>query len=144
MHVTSFRLPILWSIPIFALWLAVPLSGAATFTAKPTADAFVTTGPSGNLSGNNYGGAGALGVAAAGEPQGEFQSLVQFSLSGARSFFDTQYGAGVWSIESITLGLTAVAGNAFFNPSRAGQFQVSWMANTGWGEGTGKPTFPTT
>jgi hypothetical protein len=39
---------------------------AATFTLNPSADAFVTTGPTGNLSGNNYGGAGALSVAALG------------------------------------------------------------------------------
>ncbi len=34
--------------------LALPVY-AATFNLNPSADAFVTTGPSGNLSGNNYG-----------------------------------------------------------------------------------------
>ncbi len=39
---------------------------AAIFTLNPSADAFVTTRPSGNLSGDNYGGAGALSVAGPG------------------------------------------------------------------------------
>ena len=127
-----------------ALLLALPVH-AATFTLNPSADAFVTTGPSGTLSGNNYGGAGALSVAASGLPQGEFQSVMRFDLSGARTSFDTQFGAGQWSVQSVTLSLTAAPpGNSIFNPSAAGQFGVSWMQNDSWIEGTGKPTTPTT
>src|SRR5258708_6950854 len=89
---------------LIPLALACALPGwAATFTLNPSADAFVTTGPSGNLSGNNYGGAGALSVAAPGLAQGEFQSLLQFSLAGAKSSFDSQFGAGQWSLQSLTL-----------------------------------------
>src|SRR5258708_7494717 len=47
--------------------------GAATFSANPNSDAFVTTGPSANFSGNNYGAAGGLAVSAAGLPKGGFQ-----------------------------------------------------------------------
>ena len=44
---------------------SAPLAAqAASFAANPTSDAFVTTGPTGNLSGNNYGGAGAVSVSA--------------------------------------------------------------------------------
>jgi len=118
---------------------------AATFGLNPALDAFVTTGPSGNLSGNNYGGAGALSVAAAGLSQGEFQSLLQFNLSAARNSFDTQFGIGQWSIQSVTLQLTATApNNAIFNTSSAGQFSASWLQNDSWTEGTGTPQSPTT
>jgi len=126
------------------LWLALP-ARAATFTLNPSADAFVTTGPSGNLSANNYGGAGALSVAAPGLAQGEFQSVLQFGLSGAKSSFDAQFGAGQWSIQSVTLQLTATApNNGIFNASGAGQFGISWMQNDGWTEGSGTPQSPTT
>jgi len=108
-------------------------------------DAFVTTGPSGNLSGNNYGGAGALSVAAPGLSKGEFQSVLQFDLSGAVTSFNTQFGAGQWNIQSITLSLTATSpNNAIFNSSAAGQFGISWMQNDSWTEGTGTPAAPTT
>ena len=118
---------------------------AATFTLNPSADAFVTTGPTANLGGNNYGGAGALSVAAAGLANGEFQSVLRFDLSTARASFDTQFGAGQWSIQSITLSLTATSpNNAIFNPSAAGQFGVSWMQNDSWTEGSGTPAAPTT
>jgi hypothetical protein len=126
-----------------ALLLALPVH-AANFTLNPSADAFVTTGPSGTLSGNNYGGAGALSVAASGLAQGDFQSVMRFDLAAARTSFDTQFGAGQWSVQSVTLSLTAAPGSSFFNASAAGQFGVSWMQNDSWIEGTGTPTTPTT
>jgi hypothetical protein len=129
---------------LLAVAFALP-SWAATFTLNPSADALVTTGPSGNLSGNNYGAAGALSVAAPGLAQGKFQSVLQFSLAGARTSFDSQFGAGQWTVQSVTLQLTATApGNPLFNPSSAGQFTVSWMQNDGWIEGVGTPQAPTT
>ncbi len=127
-----------------ALLLALPVR-AATFSLNPSADAFVTTGPTANLIGNNYGGAGALSVAAPGLSHGQFQSVLQFGLSGAKTTFDTQFGAGQWSIQFVTLQLTATApNNAIFNSSAAGQFSISWMQNDSWTEGTGTPATPTT
>lgn len=119
---------------------------AATATLNPSADGFATTGPTANLSGNNYGGAGALSVAAPGLPQGEFQSVLRFDLSGVKTSFDTQFGAGQWTIQSITLSLTATspAPNPIFNSSAAGQFGISWMQNDSWAEGSGTPISPTT
>jgi len=128
--------PCIWLIPV---WSSV----AASSSINPSADAFVTTGPTGNLSGNNYGGAGALSVAAPGLAQGEFQSVLQFSLAGTKSSFDSQFGAGQWSIQSATLQLTAGApNNAIFNASAAGLFGISWMQNDSWTEGTGTPASP--
>ena len=119
-------------------------AAAATFSLNPNSDAFVTTGAAGSLSGNNYGGAGALSVAAANFPQGEFQSVLQFGLSGAKSSFDTQFGAGQWTIQGITLQLTATPpNNGIFNASAAGQFTLSWMQNDGWTEGSGTSGTPT-
>src|SRR5258708_5422061 len=118
-------------------------ASASTFSLNPSADAFVTTGPSGNLSINNYGGAGALTIAALNLSQGEFQSVLQFGLSGAKSAFDSQFGAGQWSIQSVTLQLTAAPpNNPIFNASAAGQFKISWMQNDGWTEGAGTPQTP--
>jgi hypothetical protein len=125
------------------LYFFSPLVWAATFSLNPGADAFVTTGPSGNLSNNNYGGAGALSIAAPGLAQGEFQSLLQFNLSGAKSSFDSQFGNGQWAIQSVTLQLTANSpNNAIFNATSAGQFTLSWLQNDGWTEGSGTPQAP--
>jgi hypothetical protein len=117
---------------------------SATFSLNPSADAFVTTGPSGNLANNNYGAAGGLSLAAPGLSQGEFQSVLQFGFSSAKSSFDTQFGAGQWTIQSVTLQLTATTpNNGIFNAGSAGQFGISWMQNDGWIEGTGTPQAPT-
>ena len=119
--------------------------GASSFTITPVADAFVTTGATGNFSGNNFGLAGALAISAGGLPQGEFQSVLQFDLSGARNSFDAQFGAGLWGIQSVTLKLTSSThNNPIFNDIASGQFNVSLMQNNSWVEGTGTGGIPTT
>ena len=51
---------------------------------------------------------------------------MRFDLANARTAFDIQFGAGQWSIQSITLSLTAASpNNAIFNSSAAGQFGIS-------------------
>src|SRR6267142_2714958 len=115
----------------------------ASFSLTNFADAFVTTGPSGNLSISNYGGAGALGISAPGSPQGEFQSVLKFDLARVKSSFDSTYGIGQWSLQSVTLQLTTSApNNGIFNNNTLGQFAISLMQNTGWTEGTGTPNSP--
>ena len=115
----------------------------ATFGASPTADAFVTPGPNSSLATNNYGGAGTLVIAAPGLPQGEFQSVLQFNLGDVVSGFNTQFGSGQWSLQTVTLQLTAtVANNAAFNAPAAGSFVVRWMQNDSWPEGGGSPGAP--
>ena len=118
---------------------------ATTIISTPTADAFVTPGSDGSLANNNYGGAGKLGVAASGKPNGEFQSVLKFDTSAAKAAFDAEFGIGSWSIQSITLQLSASAVNdPIFNAISAGQFTISWMQNDSWVEGTGTPGVPTT
>jgi hypothetical protein len=137
-------IPIKIPVAMAALILSLPIS-AAPFTLNPSADAFVTTGPASNLSGNNYGGAGAVSIAAPGLANGEFQSVLRFDLSGATAAFDTQFGPGQWTIQSVSVSLTAAApNNPIFNASAAGQFAVSWMQNDSWVEGAGTPAAPTT
>ncbi len=136
----------LLSIPAAAMLIALStFSGqAATFSTNSSSDAFVTTGPAGQLSTNNYGGAGSLGVAmqsSTGNTQGSFQSVLQFNTAGDLSAFNSQYGAGRWTIQSVTLQLNATpANNNIFNPVHAGQFGISFMQNNSWTEGNGTPT----
>jgi hypothetical protein len=121
------------------------VASAATFSSNPTADAFVTTGPSGNLLTNNYGNAGSLSVTAPGMTQGEFQSVLQFNLGAARNAFDTTFGPGQWSLQAVSLQLSAApANNPMFNAPAAGSFGISWMQNDSWTEGTGSPAAPGT
>lgn len=115
-----------------------------SFTSQSIADAFVTTGANGSLSSSNFGAAGALAIAASGLPEGEFQSVLKFDLSGAFNSFNSQFGAGQWMVRSVTLDLTASShGNSIFNPVAAGSFNVSLMQNNSWVEGTGTGGVPT-
>jgi hypothetical protein len=139
------RLELSLGVLAAALCLVTHPSQAGIFSNNAFADAFVTTGPTGNLSGSNYGGAGALSVAAPGLANGQFQSVLGFNTAAAFSSFNTQYGAGQWTILSVTLQLTATPNNnAIFDPTASGLFGVSLMQNNGWTEGTGTPINPTT
>jgi hypothetical protein len=112
---------------------------AANYALNPAADAFVT---SSNPAGN-YGAAGALSAAASGLAKGEFESVMRFDTSPAKSSFDSAFGPGGWCVESVTLKLTAAApGNPIFNASGAGNFAIDWMLSDSWIEGTGTPSSP--
>src|SRR5262245_45847734 len=131
---------------VVAFFVALILSSlyarsmAAVATANPTADTFVSSANAGN----NYGAAGALEVSAPGLPKGEFQSLLMFDLSAAKSSFDGTFGAGQWVVQSATLQLTSAnPNNALFNTQAAGSFSVNWMQSDAWQEGTGTPQIPT-
>lgn len=141
--IRSFILPCLSG---FLALAAIDSAGAAV-TLQPDSttpndgDAFVTTGPSNNLTGNNYGAAGALEVSAAGMAKGEFKSALRFDTSAVATTFNGLYGTGGWTIDSVILQLTvANPNNAIFNsPNAAGSMAVQWMASDGWTEGTGTP-----
>jgi hypothetical protein len=114
---------------------------------NPTADAFVRSpAPTGN-----YGGAGALSVSGASAVNGSgfqgglFDSYLRFDVSGLRLSADTAYGAGNWTVLSANLRLTETAAPANTNFNRGtGSFEVRWLANDAWVEGTGSPSAPTT
>lgn len=125
-----------------AAMATLALSSAASadvVSLNPVADAFVDSA----LANNNYGGGGGLAVAAPGLPQGEFQSVLRFDASAAVASFNASFGAGNWTIQSITLTCTAAAPNhPIFNAQAAGQLSASWMQNDSWVEGTGTPQAP--
>ena len=129
-------------VVLHVAWLSN--SFAATNSINPIADAFVTQGATGSLSVSNFGGGGALLVASPGLPNGEFQTVMKFDLSGARAAFNAQFGAGLWAVKSVTLQLTAQPhSNPIYNPVAAGQFSISLMKNNSWVEGTGMASTPT-
>jgi hypothetical protein len=145
---TALGMPIQWAV--LATSLAVVAAHAQsplTVTLTPSADAFVRSADAGH----NYGGAGALSVSGSaavngsGQQNGLFDSLLQFQLGSAIASFDSTFGAGNWTLSSATLRLTEVAapGNTLFNRG-IGSFQISWMANDSWLEGSGSPTAPAT
>ncbi len=127
-----------------------------TYAGTDYADAFLATGSPGNpagsdLTGLNFGGAGTLVVAPAASVKGEFQSIIKFNLSNAVALFNTNYGAGDWTITGISLALTSNYGtggvqpnNAIFPVINGGQFVIEWLADDDWVEGTGTPNLPTT
>jgi len=131
-----------WSLTCVAGHWA-PAGFAATLTTTAVADAFVATGPTGNLSDNNYGGGGALAMAAGALPNGGFQSLLRFDLSGLRASFDAQFGMDGWHVTSVALQLTSsLHNNAIYNSVAPGRFGVSLMQNNAWSEGTGNASNP--
>ena len=116
---------------------------AASVSLNPAADAFVATGSSGALANNNYGSAGSLALSAAALSKGEFQSVLRFDSSTAKTTFDALYGPGAWTLQSITLQLSAsTVNNAIFNANAAGSFNIGWLQNDSWTEGTGTPNAP--
>jgi PEP-CTERM motif len=132
------------SLAALVFALAVHSSFAATATLNPFMTAPVTTGPTGNLSNDDYGSAGALAISASGLSKGTFQSVLEFNLSSAESTFNSLYGAGQWTVQSVTLQLNATPNNntSFFNTTAAGNFNISLMQNNSWTVGTGTPAAP--
>ena len=138
-----------WKVLALVLLAFGTSHAATTVTLQPDSsgtsngDTFVTTGSTTNdLSGNNYGAAGAMGVSAA-LTNGTFASLLRFDLSCAASTFNSTYGTGGWSISSIALQLTTTtANNPIFNASQPGTFDVKWISSNSWVEGTGNPNTP--
>lgn len=127
----------------FAALCALPTCFADSISTRAVSDAFVAAGPAGNLATNNYGGGGALALAASALPNGEFQSVIKFDLAATRTSLDTQFGAGNWSIQSVTLQLSSSPhSNNIYNDIAAGAFNVSLLQNNSWVEGTGTASVP--
>jgi len=120
---------------------------AAFFTNSPDADAFVRAATP-TL---NYGAAGSLSVSginatnAAGFTNGVFDSFLRFNTAALTANFNTAFGANNWAVSGARLLVTEVAAPAQTNFNRGkGAFEIRWIANTNWVEGTGMPNAPTT
>jgi hypothetical protein len=128
------------------VFIAVAASAAVFSTNNPDKDAFVR----GLAPNNNYGGGGALSVSGAnavngsGTTNGAFDAFISFNTSAMVSNFNSAFGTNNWVITSATLNLVQnqSPGNAIFNLG-AGEFQIRWIANDTWVEGTGTPMTPT-
>jgi hypothetical protein len=120
---------------------------AAFFTNSPDADAFVRAAAT-NL---NYGLAGSLSVSGANATNsmgvitnGAFDSFIRFNTAAMVTNFNTVFGSNNWAISGARLLVTEVAApaQAIFNRD-TGSFEIRWIANTNWTEGTGTPMAPT-
>lgn len=117
---------------------------------NPTADAFVRS-----LDPNhNYGAAGALSVSGSaavngsGVQKGLLDSFLRFNTGGTGglvSQLDAAFGAGDWVIQKAVLKFTeqAAPNNPNFNRG-VGTFEIRWIANDSWLEGTGDNNTPKT
>lgn len=100
---------------------------------------------------SNYGRAGGLSVSgsaavnASGQQMGLLDTFMRFDLSAFVAAMDASFGAGAWRVEQAVLELTeqGAPNNPIFNRG-VGQFEVRWLANDAWAEGTGTPNAPTT
>jgi hypothetical protein len=131
------------------MWLVVvpSLSAQIVVTNISVADAFVRSlDPT-----NNYGGAGALSVSgpiatnAIGQQGGLLDTFMRFDVSSAVTNFNSGFGAGRWVVVRATLDLfeQGQPNNTIFNQG-VGPFDVQWIADNSWAEGTGNPNNPTT
>lgn len=130
------------------LWVALVTTGRvagqeAAFVLVPNADGLtLESAPSATL-----GTAGALHVAGAdavngqGATRGAADSWLRFDTGAAAVAFDATFGAGNWSLGSATLIVeeVGVPRNAIFAVG-VGAFDVWWVADDGWTEGSGRPS----
>jgi hypothetical protein len=129
-----------------SLWMGQAVR-AATVTVTPDADSFVRSlAPT-----NNYGAGGALSVSGAaalngtGDQNGLFDTVMRFPMSNVVASLDDAFGGQDWVATGVRLVVTEMAApdNAIFNRG-VGAFEIRWIANDSWVEGTGKPMTPTT
>ncbi len=124
---------------LLALALPVSLSASpTTVSQKVEADTYVSSGqPT-----VNFGSMGGMMIAVptGAQPRKE-ESLIRFDTTSIKTAFDADYGAGNWTITSVTLSLFSnfsTAGqqpsNGSFNKIAAGGFEFDWLSNDSWSE----------
>lgn len=137
---------------LLALVMALSVAGAlgaTPFVAEvtPSADTFVRElDPTGNCGGG--GGLSVSGTTAAnasGQATGAADTFLRFDLSGFVADAAAHFGDLAWFPTHAVLRLTEQAAptHPIFSQG-VGQFEVRWIANDQWAEGTGKPQKPTT
>jgi hypothetical protein len=102
----------------------------------------------------NYGSAGALAIAGPGASSDAsekmFETFIQFQTINFKSHFDKVIGSSDWEVESLTLKLDwafeagAKPGNELFRSpiSEKPRLTVSWVSDSGWSQGGGRPREP--
>ena len=127
--------------------VAVTSLHASTYTNSVSVDAFVRA----SATTSNYGGAGALSVSgstatnASGVANGVFDTFIRFNTAGMVSNFNSTFGTNNWVVNGAILSVTEVGAptQTIFNRGK-GAFEIRWIANDTWTEGTGMPNTPTT
>lgn len=122
------------------------ISRAAFFTNTFSADAFVRS----NAPTSNYGGAGALSVSGAtatntsGVAMGIADSFIRFNTGAMVTNFNSLFGTNNWGVNGATLVVTEVGipNNPVIDIGK-GAFEIEWISNDDWTEGTGTPAAPT-
>jgi hypothetical protein len=125
---------------------AAGISRAALFTNSFSADSFVRS----NAPTSNYGGAGALSVSGAtatntsGVAMGIADTFIKFNTTAMVTNFNSLFGTSNWVINGATLVVTEVGipNNPVFDLGK-GVFEIDWISNDNWTEGTGTPAAPT-
>ncbi|HTR42555.1 MAG TPA: hypothetical protein VMH87_13160 [Pseudomonadales bacterium] len=120
---------------------------AQYFSDTPDADAFVGAG----LPTLNYGADSLLSVSGSnatnvlGVKEGLSDSFIRFNTAALIISFNSRYGSNNWVVTHAALQLTEQGAptNSIFNRG-IGTFQVRWIANNNWSEGTGTSIVPTT
>lgn len=122
-------------------------SRAAFFTNTASVDSFVRA----NAPTLNYGGAGALSVSGStatngsGTANGASDSFIRFNTAALVTNFNSLFGTNNWMVGSAKLRVTeiGVPAQTLFNRG-TGAFEIRWIANDNWTEGTGSPSTPQT
>lgn len=130
---------------VIPLFLLAHITQGEWLTNSASADSFVRAA----APDSNYGAAGALSVSGAGAvngagvSNGSFDTFIRFNTAALVTHFDLRFGAGSWTVNSARLNVTEVGApnNALFNRG-IGAFEVRWIANDSWTEGTGNPNRP--
>lgn len=120
----------------------VVFAHAAVFTNSVSVDSFVRA----NAPTSNYGGSGAISVAgasatnSAGATNGAFDIFIRFNTFSMVTNFNALYGSNGWAVTGANLQVSeqAAPNNAIFNRGK-GSFEIRWIANDNWIEGTGTP-----
>src|SRR6185436_8285501 len=76
---------------------------------------------------------------------GAFDSFIRFNTAAMVASFDSALGTNNWIINGARLRVTELGApaQALFNRG-VGGFEIRWITNDNWIEGTGNPNTPTT
>jgi len=132
------NLSFLRTLMLLLMLPATLVAQTATNSQVAGADTFVSSGqPT-----SNFGTLGAMELAAptAAQPRTE-KTLLLFDTSALRAGFDSDFGAGNWTVTSVSLKLfsnVATAGqqpnNGSFNKIAAGNFELDLLSDNNWSE----------
>lgn len=134
-------------IVLIVFVLASFVTRAAVFTNSVSADSFVrASAPT-----SNYGGSGANAISgttatnSSGVANGAFDTFIRFNTASMVTNLNALYGSNSWAITNVTLQVMEVGApnNALFNRGK-GAFEIRWITNDNWIEGTGSPGAPST